>query len=488
MTNNIKTDHGAVGDGVTDDRAAIQAALNIGGVVECPPGRYFIGGTGLQVQSDTTIVGTAETWFIRSGLLAGGMLEANSKNNIRIEDMGFEWTDPELFATNLFFDICSDVSIIDCRSVALAPFPNEVDTTITLHGILFKTSTNILIRGCTVDGMQVLVSGGTGVNGAQVLGNKFRNCRNFALSAIGPNSSGSVQNLVIADNIVENPEGDGGFFIGSDNQSSLASVVRNISITGNIVRGTWGANVPGGFLPRNGCGVFFRPGTLTENIDISNNILIGDNTVHTSIGIKIDGTTPVAVIKDLNVSKNQVKGFRAQYGILLHGGDVQRALIDGNMVQGTPGGGILVGRGSWKDLSFVNNISYTANGYGIEFQALDAPSISGSFDRLYCAGNRALEATNAGFVFTANTDTSISGLVLGCYSFDNNNEGVLEQGTGIFELRYINCDFRGNTGEAFDVSAISEQINCLPPLPDPPNPVPVRSPNSPPRRYKVAPR
>ena len=56
-------DWGAVGDGVTDDAAAIQAALNavdanVGGVVEFPPGRYIIG-TAIEItRNNTTLRGT----------------------------------------------------------------------------------------------------------------------------------------------------------------------------------------------------------------------------------------------------------------------------------------------------------------------------------------------------------------------------------------------------------------------------------------------
>src|SRR5437763_261383 len=49
-------DFGAKGDGVSDDTAAIQKALDAGGVVRIPTGDYRITST-LTVGSDTTILG-----------------------------------------------------------------------------------------------------------------------------------------------------------------------------------------------------------------------------------------------------------------------------------------------------------------------------------------------------------------------------------------------------------------------------------------------
>jgi hypothetical protein len=52
-------DFGAVGDGVTDDTAAIQAALNNAGNIYIPPGIYIV--TPLQMRDDTTLVFSPQT-------------------------------------------------------------------------------------------------------------------------------------------------------------------------------------------------------------------------------------------------------------------------------------------------------------------------------------------------------------------------------------------------------------------------------------------
>jgi len=57
---NVKTDFGAVGDGVTDDTAALQAALTVGGAIYIPPGVYKVTST-LTLATNAWIVGAGRT-------------------------------------------------------------------------------------------------------------------------------------------------------------------------------------------------------------------------------------------------------------------------------------------------------------------------------------------------------------------------------------------------------------------------------------------
>jgi Pectate lyase superfamily protein len=107
---NVK-DYGAVGDGGTDDRAAIQAALNavptspnVGGVVYFPVGRYLIGSPGLsttrkniyllgEVGGMTNIGGTPGAALIAFAtnmtMLHIGVPSAEDYDGVRIENIGF---------------------------------------------------------------------------------------------------------------------------------------------------------------------------------------------------------------------------------------------------------------------------------------------------------------------------------------------------------------------------------------------------------------
>jgi hypothetical protein len=53
-------DFGALGDGVTDDTAAIQAALNVGGNIYFPPATYILNGN-LTIGDNTTLIGSGKT-------------------------------------------------------------------------------------------------------------------------------------------------------------------------------------------------------------------------------------------------------------------------------------------------------------------------------------------------------------------------------------------------------------------------------------------
>lgn len=63
-TVNVK-DYGAVGDGVHDDTAAIQAALDVGGPIYFPPGTYLVSKTLTVTVNGTQIIGADQTvkWF-----------------------------------------------------------------------------------------------------------------------------------------------------------------------------------------------------------------------------------------------------------------------------------------------------------------------------------------------------------------------------------------------------------------------------------------
>lgn len=78
--------HGAVGDGVTDDTAAVQSALTAGGVVVFPPGDYLV--TGLTSGANTThIIGIGDATLMST--TAAAILTV-SANHLRIDNMGFD--------------------------------------------------------------------------------------------------------------------------------------------------------------------------------------------------------------------------------------------------------------------------------------------------------------------------------------------------------------------------------------------------------------
>lgn len=86
---NVK-DYGAVGDGVTDDTAAIEAAFAVNGGIYFPPGTYNYTGTGLTGTANPTIVGAGRNETVID--LEGGdyLLDINSQiNRLDVRDLSF---------------------------------------------------------------------------------------------------------------------------------------------------------------------------------------------------------------------------------------------------------------------------------------------------------------------------------------------------------------------------------------------------------------
>ena len=89
---NIK-DYGAIGDGVTDDTAAIQAALtslsSSGGSVFIPSGTYLVS-SNLEVYSNTTIFGKGKSSIVKTTASHAFLVEGtlgSEKTNVAIQDL-----------------------------------------------------------------------------------------------------------------------------------------------------------------------------------------------------------------------------------------------------------------------------------------------------------------------------------------------------------------------------------------------------------------
>src|SRR4051812_44238155 len=91
MPLNVK-DYGAVGDGSTDDNAAIQSALTAGagGAVFVPPGRYSI--TGLTIPNDTELFGAGwnSQFVVRPSAGFYPLYIAAGKHDVRLHDFSID--------------------------------------------------------------------------------------------------------------------------------------------------------------------------------------------------------------------------------------------------------------------------------------------------------------------------------------------------------------------------------------------------------------
>ena len=117
---NVK-DYGAVGDGVADDTAAIQATINAantagGGTVYFPSGDYKTDSQ-ITLESDIELRGDMNARLMPSSLVPAQAYHADSKNNIRIIGLLFEGVGTQYtFGTQRLvqFSSCSEIQIDGC--------------------------------------------------------------------------------------------------------------------------------------------------------------------------------------------------------------------------------------------------------------------------------------------------------------------------------------------------------------------------------------
>jgi hypothetical protein len=151
-------DFGAVGDGVADDTAAIQAALNVAGRIYVPSGTYSH--TELTLSSNTTLIGAGRgnvTFVSRSTIGTGNQISATSLDNISISGIKFagqNTTIPSTLAAanienQLYFLSCTNVEVFDCELDGARHRACMMDATAGNNTVNVFFHNNIITNGST---------------------------------------------------------------------------------------------------------------------------------------------------------------------------------------------------------------------------------------------------------------------------------------------------------------------------------------------------
>jgi hypothetical protein len=310
---------GAVADGVTDDSAAIQAALSragSGGQVYFPDGVYALANPVTSYNADVTIYGeswnaelvrtTANTVSLLTVDGAGSLVTSLTVNGNGNTVQG-QYADLAIGGANTLVDY---VQVLNSHRIGISVAGNHcciractviglANANIQSYGIwAVNYNTGIMIRDNYITNTGIDGIGISG-NGYQVIGNYLNNCHAYNGTGGGQlvvyNNAGTTINGLISGNTIgpgNGPQSCGMELNGSDttvvgnninNQKFLGLVATGNGwlITGNTITntGTGGTTI--------GAAIWMNPGN--SSFVVSGNRLIDDQTRHTQYcGVFVD--------------------------------------------------------------------------------------------------------------------------------------------------------------------------------------------------------
>jgi hypothetical protein len=372
-------DFGAVGDGVADDTAAIQNAVNASTQVYFPAGTYKCDGiVTLDANSNLFGAGRGATRIVRNGTNSAsvGVFYAQSASsttfidNITIRDMTIDGQ----VATLGFSAFRHLVSLNGVRNVVI----ERVDFVgFRGDGVyigsgssagLERHNHNVTVRDCLFDGVNSDNRNGISVidgNGITIQNNTFRNCsRNNMPGPIDiepdANAYHVVRDIDILDNRIESYAGSAAIAVYT-NASVLTTPISGIRIVGNYIEG---AQKPSG-------AVFIYVTTLETvtsttppmGVVISNNymrdtngvlpqpivvnrvrgLLCDGNTIEGG-NVSVFGTLGAAVVRNMDfvVARNVFRGSGGVNGAILFNA-ISNLLIDSNVIDSPAAGTSTIG-------------------------------------------------------------------------------------------------------------------------------------------------
>jgi hypothetical protein len=165
-------DYGAVGNGVSDDLTAIQAAINTaatasGGIVFFPPGSYLVGGS-IVPQSDVTLLGSGSASVLTISI-NGNIISTTtaSFNDFTVDNLTFEGT------VNQFPSVPTRNRTTSGNGCVTAIYldGNLDPTNQNAQAITNFTMRNSIVRNCSA--LPIRIGGISGV--VRVVNNEFSN-------------------------------------------------------------------------------------------------------------------------------------------------------------------------------------------------------------------------------------------------------------------------------------------------------------------------
>jgi|GEM_PF-6081514 parallel beta-helix repeat protein len=385
--------YGAVGDGVSDDSAALQNALNSGGNILVPAGYTFVTGSSLSIPSDSTL--TIDGTIIAASTLDAPVITAAGATRVK------------LLGTGTINVNASKRSSVQKK----------------LAAVMLDDCTLCEVNGLTVLGDRRGGEGGTGNNGIIHL----NNCTDSVVEGVKIYHS-PIDGIFITGgsrNAVRNNNGYNirGSMLGSNSSPTHLSVSGNFAdacgYTCISVNGDY--SVVKGNIAKNSAysGISLGHDTATSH---AHNSIVAANI---SEGNTLDGISIAfshhSIISDNVAEGNARKGIYVQFQSTHANGTAMGLLIKGNNLTNNTGGGI-----------YIRN--HSGPGHIIEGNNCSGNGASGIYvehsytgdDSHIIKNNRCSNNGSAGLVLYSATNCVVEGNVLN----SNATYGLLVSGGG----------------------------------------------------------
>lgn len=231
---NVK-DFGAVGDGVTDDTAAIQAAIDSGAgkTILFPEGNTYLISSPLTLYSNSTYMGGAKIKQKNSANISGSLFSGTSLNNILIDGLELDANQSNNAAAQTYgiiLELGNNNTIRNCyihdTTQSGIQLESESGSKIVSNHII-DCGINL---GTDNHGIMVISTTSTPLSNILISGNIVDNAYRKGITVYNA-SPGVVSSVVISNNVVSNCN-TGGIYV-SNPSAAVNGFITGVCITGN---------------------------------------------------------------------------------------------------------------------------------------------------------------------------------------------------------------------------------------------------------------